>query len=208
MDWEFEWPAQMLMFNTTIEPFGKEHFIGSWPFAKRVITEVYKKERPLVFFYEYFLIDKKKMATRHGNVVPISTLLEILEPEVIRFIYTKRPRMQRNLELSKINNYIEDFDFAEKVYFGKKKARNEKEEEKIKKNYVYAKLLKVPKKMPNKISFRNAVRIVQTQPRSKWKEIAGKTAKADKNVMKRLDLARNWVEKYAPKNLIISNKKV
>ncbi len=55
MDWEFEWPAQMLMFDTTIEPFGKEHYIGSWPFAKRVIQEVYEEDLPIVFFMNIFL---------------------------------------------------------------------------------------------------------------------------------------------------------
>lgn len=34
MDWEFEWPAQMLIFNTILEPFGKDHLIGSWPISK------------------------------------------------------------------------------------------------------------------------------------------------------------------------------
>jgi len=200
MDWEFEWPAQMLIFRTTIEPFGKEHYIGSWPFAKQVITNVYEEELPLVFFYEYFLIDKKKMATRYGNVIPISNLRKVLEPEVIRFIYTKRPNKQRNLELSRILNYVNEFDWAEKIYFGLKKARNEKEETKIKKNYEYAYLKNPPSKFPNRLSYWTIAHIIQTFPKERWKEIVKRRINNGDICysMKRLALVENWLKNFAP----------
>lgn len=205
MDWEFEWPAQMLMFDTTIEPFGKEHYIGSWPFAKRVILEVYEGKLPIVFFYEYFLINKKKMATRHGNVIPISTLSKYLEPEVIRFIYTKRPEKQRNLELSKIYHYVNDFDLAERVYFEIKKARNEKEEIKLKKSYELAMLGNIPKKFPNRLSFLTLLKIVQQIPESKWKKVIKKRVKEEYAVkynMKRIYLIKNYVNDFLYKEIL------
>lgn len=200
MDWEFEWPAQMLMFGTTIEPFGKEHYIGSWPFAKRVISGVYEKELPVVFFYEYFLINKKKMATRHGDVIPISTLLEILEPEIIRFIYTKKPNKQRNLELSKIYHCINEFDTVEKVYFGIKKTRNEKEETKLKRSYELAMLGNIPKKFPNRLSFFTLLKIVQKLSQNEWKKRIKAIVKDEHCIdynMKRIYLVKNYADTFS-----------
>jgi len=195
MDWEFEWPAQMLLFDTTIEPFGKEHFIGSWPFAKQVISKVYKSDLPLVFYYEYFLVDKQKMATRHGNVTPLSNLLKIIEPEVIRYIYTKRPRKQRNLNSNNILNLVNEFDFAEKVYFGLKKGKNKKEEEKYKKNYEFALLKNPPKIFPDRVSYPRLIKLLKKFPKTKIIEIITKEKgeKADFSI-KRIDLVKDYLE--------------
>jgi len=199
MDWEFEWPAQMLIFKTTLEPFGKEHFIGSWPFAKQVILKIYKKELPLVFFYEYFLVNKQKMATRHGNVTPLSTLLKVLEPEVIRYLYTKRPRKQRNLTPQNIINLVNEFDSAEKIWFNLKKAKNEKEFEKIKKNYEFAFLKNVPKKFPNRISYPRLIKLLNRFSNNKVKDIVSR----EKNLeeidysLKRIELIKNWIKLFS-----------
>lgn len=196
MDWEFEWPAQMLIFKTTIEPFGKEHFIGSWPFAKQVISKIYKEELPLVFYYEYFLVDKQKMATRHGNVTTLSNLLKMLEPEVIRYVYTKRPRKQRNLNLKNIINLINDFDFAEKVWFGLKKSKNEKETEKYRKNYEFAFLKNTPGQFPNRISYQRLIKLLKRFSKNEIIKILSK--EKNKNEMnytlKRIKLVGNYLE--------------
>ena len=145
------------------------------------------------------------MATRHGNVIPISTLLKYLEPEVIRFIYTKRPEKQRNLELSKIYHYINDFDLAEKVYFEIKKARNEKEETKLKKSYELAMLGNIPKRFPNRLSFSTLLKIVQKFPESKWEKLIKRRVKdeyAVKYNMKRIYLIKNYVNDFLYKKNI------
>jgi len=193
MDWEFEWPAQMLMFQTTIEPFGKEHYIGSWPISKQVIEKVYEEELPIVFFYEYFLINGTKMATRHGNIVTLSLMLEILEPEVLRYLYTKRPEKQRNINLSHIDRIVDEFDHAEKVYFGLEKARSEKEETKLKRSYELAMLYKIPKGYKKKISYRTTAAIVQRYPREKWEKEIEKFTEFNQNIEKRLLLAKKWL---------------
>ncbi|MFH1365189.1 MAG: lysine--tRNA ligase [archaeon] len=202
MDWEFEWPAQMLMFNTIIEPFGKEHHIGSWPFSKKVIEQVYEEEVPIGFFYEYFLIKGQKMATRHGNVLTVSNILKIIEPEVLRFLYTKRWTRQRNINLLNINQLVRDFDFAEKVYFGLERAKNEKEEMKIKKNYELAMLFNVPKKRLTRISYEKAARIVKKIPKKDWKRKAKKRfGYYNKSLKKRLELVENWLREYKQKDI-------
>lgn len=193
MDWEFEWPAQMLIFETTIEPFGKDHFIGSWPFSKQVIEKVYEEELPLVFYYEHFVTNKKKMATRHGNIISLTDLMNVLEPEAIRFIYTRRPEEQRSLDLSKIINFADDFDMAEKIYYGLKKIKSLKEEYKIKKNYELAMFFKINPRYKKRIPYRTAIKISQGIKSSRWKDELKKRG-FEKNLenYKRIKLAQNW----------------
>lgn len=200
MDWEFEWPAQMLMFNTTFEPFGKDHFNGSWPFSNQVITKVYEEELPLVYYYEHFVTNKKKMATRHGNIMSLTGLMEVLEPEAIRFIYTKRPEEQRSLDYSKIINFADDFDRAEKIYFGIKKVKSKKEEYKAKKNYELAMFFKIGKKYVKKISYRKAIKISKNFQEKEWGEELKKRGYGANSVnLNRIKLAKNWAYKYSNK---------
>jgi len=198
MDWEFEWPAQILMFETTIEPFGKDHFNGSWPFSKQVISKVYEEELPLVFYYEHFVTNKKKMATRHGNIISLTDLMNVLEIEAIRFIYTKRPEEQRSLDFSKIINFADEFDRAEKIYYEIKKIKTLKETYKIKKNYELAMFFKIKKKYTKRISYRTAISISKNVSSSKWKDELKKRGFGNNpENIERIKLAKNWVEKYA-----------
>ncbi len=197
MDWEFEWPAQMLMFQTTIEPFGKEHHIGSWPVSKQVIERVYEKELPIVFFYEYFLIRGQKISTRHGNIITLSQLSEILEPEVIRFLYTKRPQEQRNIDLSHIDRLVDEFDKAEKIHFGLEKAKNEKEKTKLTRSYELAMLGNARKESQKRISYRVAASIVQAYPKKEWVNRAKRFSEVSASTKKRLKLVKNWVDNLA-----------
>jgi len=202
MDWEFEWPAQMLIFQTTIEPFGKEHYIGSWPFSKKVITDVYDEEIPIGFFYEYFLIKGQKMATRHGNVLTISEMLKVIEPEVLRFLYTKRWRKQRNVDLSNIHLLVGEFDFAEKVYFGLTEAKNEKEKMKLKKSYELAMLFDIPKKAPVRLSYEKIARLAKKYPSPKVEEeIKNRTGVINSQILNRIKLVEYWVKNYSKLNL-------
>ncbi len=142
------------------------------------------------------------MATRHGNIITLSTLLKYLEPEVIRFIYTKRPEKQRNLELSKIYHFVNDFDFAEKVYFGIEKPRNKKEEIKLKKSYELAMLKNIPETFPNRLSFSLLVKIIQKFPESEWEKIIKRRVKEEHAVeynMKRIYLIKNYVNDFLHK---------
>jgi lysyl-tRNA synthetase, class I len=195
MDWEFEWPAQMLLLETTIEPFGKEHFIGSWPFSKQVISEIYGEDLPLVFFYEYFLVKKIKMATRHGNVTTLSDLQKFLEPEVIRYIYTKRPEQQRSLNFSNVTNIVNEFDYAEKVWFGKKQVENTKKKEKIMLNYEFACLKKIPQEFPNRIAYFRLMKLLSRYTIEEAEDILFKKIPKNKRDFnsKRLRLVNNYL---------------
>ena len=216
LDWQLEWPAQMVMFNTIVEPFGKDHYEGSWPICREVLPKVYNYKGIIPFVYEFFLIDGKKMSTRHGNVYVMQDMLEIMEPEVFCFLYTKRPAKQREISLRDMK-LIDDFEHAERVYFGIEKAKNEHEEMNLKQQYELAWCdRRVPERKPLRISYSVAAMVVQlirdperVDSALKLLEKIGhvKLPLSDEEkeqVKTRLKLAKRWVERFAPENVRFS----
>lgn len=204
LQWRFEWPALWALFHTTFEPFGKDHAEGSWKSGVEIARRVFEIEPPIPFVYEFFLVNNEKMSASKGNVYIVQDLLEIVEPEVFLFFYTKRPEMQRNLELSRAWQMVDEFDATERVYFGVEEARSENREENSKRMYEMT-MSKIPAKCPNRISYSFAAAIAQVMTPEKAVErleelghLDAENADDVKRAKTRLKLALNWAEKHAP----------
>jgi lysyl-tRNA synthetase class 1 len=65
--------------------------------------------------YEFFLIDGQKMSSRMGNVYLVRDLLRIAEPEVVRFLYVKKPLVQRDIAVKRISKVVSEFDEIERL---------------------------------------------------------------------------------------------
>jgi len=115
LPWRLEWVADWKIFETDVEPFGKEHYEGSWKSGVALAREVYGFEPPVPLVYEFFLIDGEKMSSRRGNVYLIRDLLRIAEPRVVRFLYVKKPLVQRDIAVKKISALVSEFDEVESL---------------------------------------------------------------------------------------------
>jgi len=132
LQWRFEWPAQWSIEKTIFEPFGKDHFEGSWKSGQVIAKEIYNIEPPIHYVYEFFLVDGQKMSASVGNVYIVQDILKIIEPEVFLYYYTKKPGKQRNMSLKNINLLTDEFEVLEKKYFNLDKISDEKEKNNIK----------------------------------------------------------------------------
>jgi len=96
MPWKVEWAAKWWTFGVTIEGAGKDHASsgGSYDVAMKLCKDVFKKEQPLKFAYEFFLSHGKKMASSKGIGLTGEELLEILPPQLARFLMIKTPPNQ------------------------------------------------------------------------------------------------------------------
>ena len=200
LQWRFEWPALMGIFNTTFEPFGKDHAEGSWKSVLRIMPEIFKMEPPIPFVYEFFLVNGEKMSASKGNVYIVQDMLKIMEPDPFKFYYVKRPEKQRDLDLGKIFQLVDEFDEAEKAYFGKSEAQSENREENAKRMYDLA-MSSIPKNNPNRVSFSFAAQLSQLMPiplaLQKLKELKHIQTKEDELLAeRRLSVAKQWVELY------------
>jgi lysyl-tRNA synthetase, class I len=91
MSWKVEWAAKWFTFDITIEGAGKDHASagGSYDVAIKIAKDVFKLKEPLNFAYEFFLSGGKKMSSSKGLGMTGEELLEVLSPQVARFLMIK-----------------------------------------------------------------------------------------------------------------------
>lgn len=96
MPWKVEWPSKWWTFGVTIEGAGKDHASagGSYDVARKIYENVFKKDPPFGFAYEHFLFQGKKMSSSKGIGITGEELLEVLPPELYRFLLIKTPPNQ------------------------------------------------------------------------------------------------------------------
>ena len=199
-------PAQWGIFETTFEPFGKDHFEGSWKSGQEIASRLYGFEPPIPYVYEFFLVNGEKMSASKGNVYIVQDMVKIIEPEVFLYFYTKRPGRQRDMELKNIHMLVEDFEKTERVYFGADKLDNQKEADGLKRAYFMSQQT-LPRTQPVRIPYQFASLISQYySDKNKILELVknlnmakGDVSKSDETgIIERIEKARNWVSLYAP----------
>jgi lysyl-tRNA synthetase class 1 len=118
LPWRFEWPAQWQVLGVDFEPFGKDHAEGSWPSGEDIARNVLGIEPPVPMTYEWFTLNGEALSSSAGNVVTVPEILELLEPEVLRYFFALNPRKARDLDLSVLDQLVDDFDRFERAYVG------------------------------------------------------------------------------------------
>ena len=206
LQWRFEWPAQWGICETNFEPFGKDHYEGSWKSGQEVAKSIYGFEPPIPFVYEFFLVNGEKMSASKGNVYIAQDMLKIVEPEIFLYFYTKRPGRQRDLDLKNIHLLVEDFEKVERLYFGLEKGFNEKEAESLKRSYFMSQR-SMPKEIPKRVSYQFASMISQyyntLTMRGKIIGLLRELKMIEKeqdegSAIGRIVKAKEWISLYAP----------
>jgi lysyl-tRNA synthetase class 1 len=118
LPWRFEWPAQWQTLDVDFEPFGKDHAEGSWPSGEHIARSLLGNEPPVPMVYEWFTLDGEAFSSSAGNVVMVSEVLELLEPEVVRYFFTKDPKRARDFSIERLDQLVDEFDRFERLYFG------------------------------------------------------------------------------------------
>ncbi|USZ67194.1 lysine--tRNA ligase [Halorussus salilacus] len=122
LPWRFEWPAQWRVLGVDHEPFGKDHAEGSWPSGSDVARNVLGDTPPVPMAYEWFTLDGEPFSSSSGHVIMVQDTLEMLEPEVVRYFFTKDPSKARDFDVSHLDQLVDEFDGFERVYFGEREA--------------------------------------------------------------------------------------
>jgi len=203
LQWRFEWPALMGLFHTTFEPFGKDHFEGSWKSVLEIMPKLFELEPPIPFVYEFFLVNGEKMSASKGNVYVVQDLMKLIEPEPFMYFYVKRPEKQRDLDLGRVFQLVDEFDEAERAYFGESTGKNEAKEENTKRMYELA-VSSTPEKAPVRVSYSFAAALAQVLDEdaavAKLRELGhlnGASKQDEESCRNRLRLAKTWAESFA-----------
>jgi lysyl-tRNA synthetase class 1 len=91
LPWNLEWAAQWTLFGVTIEPNGKDLATagGSRDRSEAIAREVFEREPPLNFPYEFLNIGGKKMSTSKGRGAAAHTIGSVVPPEQLRFLFVR-----------------------------------------------------------------------------------------------------------------------
>ena len=118
LPWRFEWPAQWRTLGVDFEPFGKDHAEGSWPSGEHIARDLLGDDPPVPMVYEWFTLNGDAFSSSEGNVVMVSEVLDLLEPEVVRYFFAKNPKRARDFDIERLDQLVDEFDRFERLYVG------------------------------------------------------------------------------------------
>jgi lysyl-tRNA synthetase class 1 len=188
-----DWPAKWFALGVTCEPFGKDHATrgGSYDTGCRIAREVFGIEPPYPTIYEWIsLTGQGDMSSSKGNVVSVSEMLEVVPPEVLRYLVLRiRPnkaiRFDPGVGLLRL---IDEFDEI---------AGSEA--------HPRASALALSARRPDPgVPFRHMVNVVQIAGEAGDAAVLAILERtgiriADRaQVVARAEYARRWVERFAP----------
>ena len=209
--WRIDWPMRWVYEGVDFEPGGKEHSTpgGSRTTAKEIVEEVWNKKAPVYKKYEFIILKGVggKMSSSAGNVTTLTDVLEVYEPEIVRFMFTgTRPGAEFfvSFDLDVLKIY-EDFDSCERIYYRKQEAKDEKEKHNKKRIYELS-AINLKKKMPFQPGFRHLTTLLQFYENDfeKVKEYFRKELKTkedEERLKVRAECAWNWLQKHAPEEM-------
>jgi len=116
LPWRMDWPMRWVYESVDFEPGGKDHSSegGSFSTGKEIVKEVYGGEAPIYLQYDFVSIKggAGKMSSSSGEVVTVNDVLNVYEPEMLRWIfasYKTNVDFAVSFDLDVIKTY-EDFD--------------------------------------------------------------------------------------------------
>jgi lysyl-tRNA synthetase, class I len=215
LPWRVDWPMRWAKENVSFESAGKDHSSegSSYDTGKIIIKDVWNKSAPTYMEYGFVGLKGKggKMSSSSGENITLSTLLEVYEPHIIRWIYASyKPNVDFSIGLDEdvIRTY-EDFDRQERIAYGFEEA-NEKKKANVKKIYELSSItFEAPEYMAYQPSFRHLTVNLQLADKdvkicSKYYIDHLKTEYDEKKFYLRAQCALNWLAKYAPQEYLFS----
>jgi lysyl-tRNA synthetase class 1 len=208
LPWRMDWPMRWSVEKVDFEPGGKDHSSqgGSFTTAKDIVKDVYGWKAPMYLQYDFVSIKGMggKMSSSKGNLVTVNDVLDVYEPEMVRWIfasYKTNIDFGLSFDLDVIKNY-EDFDRLERMAYGLE-AGNEKKIAMAKRVYELSQITEAPKEMPFQPAFRHLCNVLQindldiNRARGFYNNDI-KNDRDERRFKERAQRAAYWIENSAP----------
>ncbi|MEK7450596.1 MAG: lysine--tRNA ligase [Patescibacteria group bacterium] len=183
LPWKVEWSAKWKVLGITVEGAGKDHMSkgGSHDLTSLICKKVINYPVPYSLPYEFFLIGGAKMSSSKGRGSSASEMLEILPPEILRFLMVKT-KINQTIDFDPSGDTIPRlFDEYQEVGFS-----NEPDKKRI---FELSQVTDEVKKLP-KIKFMQLVQWIQAP------NMQSQLAKEEAEEW--IPYARRWIEAFAP----------
>jgi len=188
LPWKVEWAAKWKVLGITVEGAGEDHMSkgGSHDLASLICERVINYSVPYTLPYAFFLIGGRKMSSSKGRGSSASEMLEILPPELLRFLMVKT-KISQQINFDPVGETIpklfDEYQKAADAYFDKK-------------NDDLARIFELSQisgiKKPPSIRFSVLSQYVQMPNKKKEIEKEGFEEWAG--------YAKTWIERYAPES--------
>jgi len=198
-----EWPAKWSVLGVTVEGAGKDHMTrgGTHDVASAVGVRVFGRPAPFAFPYEFLLFGGKKMSTSKAVGVTAAEILEVLRPELARFLIV-RPVPRRQLEFDPGGETIpalyDEYDRAAAAYF------HEVENPDLARTFHYSRIAGEPVQC-YRPRFAKVAYLIQMPTvdlaRAVAREKGAPLTEADREELEHRAVdARRWLDTYAPEH--------
>lgn len=206
LPWKIDWAAHWKVIGVTIEGAGKDHASagGSYDIAMTVCKEVFGYDKPYKLPYEFLLIGGRKMSSSKGVGLKAHDLVNILPPEIARFLFINNDiNKQSNFDPDNSMDIPDLFDDYDKCW----EAYDKRGDEKMARTYVLSQVDKVPEKEKGFFAprFRDIANhlsqgLSDEEVLNKLVETkGGKLDESELNIVEeRIKYAKIWLENYAP----------
>lgn len=191
MPWKVEWPAKWKAIGVTVEGAGKDHMSagGSHDLASLVCQRVINYQTPYPAPYEWLLIGGRKMSSSKGVGVSAYEMLDILPPQLIRFLMVRiKMNTQINFDPSEkdtIPVLFDEYQKAAQAYFNKT-------------NEDLARIFELSQ-IGDKIQKPSFIRFSVL---AQWVQMPNMEEEIKKNDLEEwVKYAKVWLEKYAPEEM-------
>jgi lysyl-tRNA synthetase class 1 len=188
------------------EAFGKE-VADSVRVNDRICREILNWEPPVHARYELFL-DKsgKRLSKSAGIVFTPQTWFKYGSPQSLMLLMLKRFVGTRTLDVMDIPIYMDELNYLEDVYFGKKATKDERERTKLRGLYEYCYATKVPAKPSFHAPYNLLTFLAKIAPKGSEEEFMNEKLQSygylkkdqmlDESLRRRIEFAFNWVADF------------
>jgi len=201
--WNEQWCAQWDHFGVTYEEGGKDLLTagGSRERSNEIYREVFKKDPPAGLQHEFFLMGGKKMASSKGIGAKALEISEVYPPELVRFLML-RTHPKRHLEFDPagmtLPRLVDDYDRFGDAYLADP-------ESDIGKTWRLSQVSPDPEPPGFRVRFQvlaDWLQIPSIKPDAEAERRKGArvTASELRDLHRRLELARVWLERWAPED--------
>ena len=205
LTWKSEFAARWRALDIRFEAYGKD-IADSVRVNDRICREVLEFEPPSHAMYEMFL-DKsgKKISKSAGNVFTPQVWFRYGSPQSLMLLMLKRFVGTRSLDVSDIPSYMNELDYLEDVYFGKKQV-GEKEAIRLKGLFRYCYVMKPPTKPGIHVPYNLMAFLVKMAPKDSINDYVAEKLQTygylqkgqalDEGLQQRIQYALNWTQDF------------
>ncbi len=193
LPWKVEWAVKWKVVGVTVEGAGKDHMSagGSHDLASEICKKIINYPVPYPLPYEFFLIGGKKMSSSKGLGSSASDMLEILPPQLLRFLMVKT-KLNKAIDFDPsggtIPNLFDEYQKAADVYFSRSASGGEKRDEDLARVFELSQVGEVQK--PPMIRF---------SVLAQWVQMPNMEEEIKKEGLENwAKYAGIWVERFAP----------